>query len=114
MRKDLSYNKEFGTLRVLGWGSEDSECPDISRESSRRGVKAGLHMSVMIESESTSRTHREARFNSIQTLPYFFLIFYFILFIFLFLAALGLHCCMWAFSSCGERGLLFVVVCGLQ
>ena len=33
----------------------------------------------------------------------------FILFI-LFLAALGLHCCARAFSSCGERGLLFVVV----
>ena len=25
-------------------------------------------------------------------------------------AALGLHCCAQAFSSCGERGLLFVVV----
>ena len=31
----------------------------------------------------------------------------------LFLAALGLHCCARAFSSCGEGGLLFVVVCGL-
>ena len=30
-----------------------------------------------------------------------------------FLAVLGLRCCMWACSSCGERGLLFVVVCGL-
>ena len=29
------------------------------------------------------------------------------------MAALGLHCCMRAFSSCGERGLLFVVVRGL-
>ena len=37
----------------------------------------------------------------------------FIYFIYLFLAALGLRCCTWAFSSCGERGLLFVVVCGL-
>ena len=34
-------------------------------------------------------------------------------FIYLFLAVLGLRCCMWAFSSCGEQGLLFVVVCGL-
>ena len=33
--------------------------------------------------------------------------------IYLFLAALGLSCCVWAFSSCGEWGLLFVVVCGL-
>ena len=30
-----------------------------------------------------------------------------------FLAALGLHCFVRAFSSCGERGLLFVVVHGL-
>ena len=29
------------------------------------------------------------------------------------LAALDLCCCMRAFSSCGEWGLLFVVVCGL-
>ena len=34
-------------------------------------------------------------------------------FIYLFLAALGLHCCAQAFSSCGERGLLFAAVRGL-
>ena len=28
----------------------------------------------------------------------------------LFLAVLGLFCCTWAFSSCGEQGLLFVAV----
>ena len=32
---------------------------------------------------------------------------------YLFLAALGLRCCAWAFSSCSEWGLLFVVVCRL-
>ena len=37
----------------------------------------------------------------------------FIYFIYLFLTAVGLHCCAWAFSSCGERELLFVVVRGL-
>ena len=26
------------------------------------------------------------------------------------MAALGLCCCVWAFSSCSEQGLLFVVV----
>ena len=31
----------------------------------------------------------------------------------LFLAALGLRCCTWVFSSCGKRGLLFVAVRGL-
>ena len=35
------------------------------------------------------------------------------LFIYLFMAVLGLHCCAWAFSSLGKRGLLFVVVHGL-
>ena len=34
-------------------------------------------------------------------------------FIYLFLVALGLRCCTWAFSTCGERGLLFVAVHGL-
>ena len=29
---------------------------------------------------------------------------------YLFLVALGLCCCEWAFSSCGERGVLFIVV----
>ena len=38
----------------------------------------------------------------------------FLLFIYLFiLAVLDRHCCVWAFSSCVEWGLLFVVVRGL-
>ena len=37
----------------------------------------------------------------------------FMYFYLLFLAVLGLRCCPWAFSSCGEQGLLFVVVHGL-
>ena len=37
-----------------------------------------------------------------------------ILFIYLLSStALGLCCCAWGFSSCGQRGLLFVVVHGL-
>ena len=39
--------------------------------------------------------------------------FIFFKFIYLFMAALGFRCCMRAFSSCGERGLLFVAVHGL-
>ena len=42
----------------------------------------------------------------------FFLISLFI-YLFLFLAVLGLCCCAQAFSSCSEQGLLFVAVCGL-
>ena len=37
----------------------------------------------------------------------------FIYFIYVFWAALGLRCCVQAFSSCSEQGLLFVAVCGL-
>ena len=37
----------------------------------------------------------------------------FLLILFIYLAALGLRCCARAFSNCGERGLLFVVLCGL-
>ena len=39
---------------------------------------------------------------------FFFNIYKFIYY--LFLAVLGLCCCAWAFSSCGERGLLYVAV----
>ena len=35
------------------------------------------------------------------------------LFIYLFMAALGVHCCARAISSRSERGLLCVAVCGL-
>ena len=35
------------------------------------------------------------------------------LFIYLLLAALGLCCCAWAFSSCSKRGLFFAAVHGL-
>ena len=40
-------------------------------------------------------------------------ILFFFFFIFLFMAAVGLRCCVRPFSSCSERGLLFVVVRGL-
>ena len=40
-------------------------------------------------------------------LPFFFFNKFIYLFIF---DALGLHCCAQAFSSCGEQGLLFIVV----
>ena len=40
-------------------------------------------------------------------------IYFFINLFILVLAALGLHCCVRAFSSCSERGLLFIAVRGL-
>ena len=30
--------------------------------------------------------------------------------LFIFLAVLGLHCCAWAFSSCGKQGLFFIAM----
>ena len=39
--------------------------------------------------------------------------FFSFIYFYLFLAALGLGCCAWAFSSFGERGLLFIAVHGL-
>ena len=46
-------------------------------------------------------------------LKYVFLFFLSFIFFYLFLAALGLRCCAQAFSSCRERGLLFIAVHGL-
>ena len=30
-------------------------------------------------------------------------------FIYIYYVFTGLHCCMWAFSNCGEQGLLFIL-----
>ena len=45
-------------------------------------------------------------------LEFIFFFFEFMHFIYLFLAVLGLCCCAWAFSGCGEWGPLFVAVHG--
>ena len=45
-------------------------------------------------------------------ISFFVCVFLIILFIYLFLAVLGLRCCARAFSSCGERGPLFIAVRG--
>ena len=47
----------------------------------------------------------------VPVLDFFFINLF--IYLFLFFAALGLRCCARAFSSCGERGLLLVVVRGL-
>ena len=44
---------------------------------------------------------------------FIYLLIYFLLLIniaYLLLVALGLCCCVWAFSSCGKRGLVFIEV----
>ena len=47
---------------------------------------------------------------SLVVLFYFFTYLFFINLFILFLAVLGLRCCAQAFSSCGERRLLCIVV----
>ena len=46
-------------------------------------------------------------------LLFFIFIFLDFFFLIIYLAVLGLRCCAWALSTCGEQGLLFIVVCGL-
>ena len=49
--------------------------------------------------------------NCVLISVFYFLVYIYIFFFFnLFLAALGLRCCVQAFSSCGERLLLFIEV----
>ena len=58
-------------------------------------------------------SHIQTVFRYLQLFCFFFSFLKKLLSIYLFLAALGLHCCTWAFSSCGEQGLLFIAVRGL-
>ena len=51
-------------------------------------------------------------FNKFPSDYFFFFLIYFILFIYLFLAVLGLRFCARASSSCGKRGPLFIAVRG--
>ena len=51
--------------------------------------------------------------NGLCVLFFFKDILFICLFVYLFMAALGLHCCAQAFSSCSQRGLIFVAVRGL-
>ena len=70
-----------------------------------RGVREGLQE----EAAFTLTPKGQGRVISGKRRTVFLFLFLFILF----LAALGLRCCARAFSSCGERGLLFVAVRGL-
>ena len=54
---------------------------------------------------------RRAVSDGVSLLPAPFMNFWFI---HLFLAVLGLGCCAWALSSCGQRGLLFPAVLGFS
>ena len=69
---------------------------------------------VAQQKQKTNQKNPSTRSICIQHSSFYFLFLNkFIHFIYLFLAALGLHCCTRAFSSCSEWGLVFVVVCRL-
>ena len=66
-------------------------------------------LGILVENQLTKnlRVHfLDSQFYSIDLYVYPF----FFLKLINFLAVLGLCCCMWAFSSCGKRGLLFIEV----
>ena len=80
------------------------------------GVKWEMSLSVLqssYEYDLRSGKHGACCAVGLRTsvLPSAFYLFIYL--IYLFLAALGLRCCTWTFSSCGERGLLFVAARGL-
>ena len=66
--------------------------------------------SLLIPSVAYLIPHFSPPYTLYSNSTFFFFFFFLILF---FLAALGLRCCVWAFSSCGKQGLLFVAVRGL-
>ena len=74
------------------------------------GVKSGALIGFQKSQKESLRPTRLPHFSPSLTSEPFFFFLKFIYFIYLFLAALGLRCCAQAFSSCGERGLLFVAV----
>lgn len=57
-------HKQFGALGEVDQGSEGSECPDISKQTSRRGV-----MTLMTESESTGQNPQRGKIQLIRDTP---------------------------------------------
>ena len=93
----LGRGEEAAPRGAGGGGNGGGEVGDLYRVTQRQNQVLAPKRALFASYHAASKT----RF-------FFFNLFY--LFIYLFLAALGLRCCAWAFSSCGERGLLFFVV----
>ena len=74
-----------------------------------------LHVTSETPSENRNKNRdqgeeEDEHLNSPPFKTLFFFNFIYFYFIYLFLAAMGLRCCAWAFSSRGEQGPLFVAV----
>ena len=70
------------------------------------------HLLAPLANPSPNILQEHKRINCFSDVVFFCLFVFFNLFIYLFLAMLGLHFCARAFSSCGERGPLFIAVRG--
>ena len=93
-----------GPGSITGQGTK---IPQVARGSQKRKKKETPNPLGHFSLPSPSHWHRSSTFCLywFACSGHFFLSFSF----YYFLAALGLRCCVWAFSSCGERGLL---LCG--
>ena len=74
-----------------------------------KGCASGKEKNHPKKDSTCENNGEERKWQTTRSKTYFFLIYL----IYLFLAALGLRCCVQPFSSCGELGLLFVAVCRL-
>ena len=96
----IAREGSVGGLVTEGWPNKFL----LGRTQTKQKIKVIV---ICCEELRTTSQRSESRFGTI-------LFFFLILFIYLlFLAVLGHCCCARAFSSCGEQGLLFVVVGGL-
>ena len=106
-KKPWKYLEE-GTEVYLWWGS--LQC-FYEGETARNGILCRFWRSYWRDRKNVHGILKEEA-GYIYIFFFFFLVNLFI-YLFLSLAVLGVRCCVWAFSSCSERGLLFVVVRGL-
>ena len=100
------------TLYLLG-GSDDAHqwiqpCPCLGHILFQG--REELCLSLVAGSSWTSGTQSLSHLFLLKGTSLLFFFFFFYNFFYLFLAALCLHCCTQAFSSCGKQGLLFVAV----
>ena len=96
-----------------GWGTSFQDTGILEREGPELLPKSAP---LFTNGETKAQPGEELPQVTMQIPLGYFIVCLFVLinlFTYLFLAALGLHCRAQAFCSCGEQGLLFVVVRGL-
>ena len=72
-----------------------------------------FHRTILVQSCIIIRFKGRSRAIALLILMYTGTTYFFLkILLIYFLAALGLHCCTWTFSSCGQQGLFFVASTG--